>query len=105
MSNSVLESIHQVLWNLVQTFNISTQTYVDKNDPWTGILAAEAFAICSKTNGQKGYSPGQLIFFRDVILHIDDTLNMIDWMWQVTMTSHKVQFKKKAKHDNIIRLV
>ena len=44
MTNAILEPIHQVLVNLVQTFNIQ-QTYVDKNDPWTGILAAAAFAI------------------------------------------------------------
>ena len=41
MSNEVLEWIHQVLVNLVQTYNIN-QTYVEKDDPWSGILAAEA---------------------------------------------------------------
>ena len=41
--NAVLERIHQVLVNLVLTFNISTQTYFDKDDPWTGILAAAEF--------------------------------------------------------------
>ena len=70
MSNAVLESIHQVLGNLVRTFNISNQTYVDKDDPWTGILSATVFAISSRTNRKKGYSPGQLIFGRDTILPI-----------------------------------
>ena len=69
MSNAVLELIHQVLGNLVRTCNI-TQTYVDKDDPWSGILAAEAFTILSTTNVMKGYSPGQLIFGRDMILPI-----------------------------------
>ena len=45
MWNAVSERIHQVLGNLVRTFKISTQTYVDKNNPWRVILAAEAFAI------------------------------------------------------------
>ena len=58
----------------MQTFNIS-QTYVDKNDPWVGILAAAAFAIFSTTNGQKGYSPGQLIFGRDMILTIKHSVD------------------------------
>ena len=49
MYNVILEHIHQVIGNLVQTFNIQ-QTYVDKNDSWTGILAAAAFAICPATN-------------------------------------------------------
>ena len=70
MSNTVLERIHQVLRNLVHTLNISTQTYIDKNDPWMGILDAAEFEILSTTNGQKGHSPGQLIIVRDIILPI-----------------------------------
>ena len=70
MSNAVLERIHQVIGNLVRTSNISTQTYVDKNDSWTGILAVAAFVICSTTNRLKGHSPGELIFCRDMILPI-----------------------------------
>ena len=70
MSNVILERIHQVLGNLGRTFNIQ-HTYIDKNDPWTGILDASAFLICSTTNEPKGYSPGQLIFGRDMILPIN----------------------------------
>ena len=69
MSNVILEQILQVLVNLVRTFNIQ-QTYVDKNDPWTGILVAAAFEISSTTSRQKGYSPGQFVFGRDMILPI-----------------------------------
>ena len=61
MYNAVLEQIHQVLGNLVPNYNVS-QTYIDKNDPWTGILAAAEFLIFSTTNRKKGYSPGQLVF-------------------------------------------
>ena len=46
--NAILEWIHQVLVNLVQTFSI-TETYVDEDDSWSGILAASAFAILSTT--------------------------------------------------------
>ena len=66
MSNAILEWIHQVLGNLVRTFKIQ-QTYVDNNDPWTGILDAAAFSIRSTTSRKKVYSPGQLIFRRDII--------------------------------------
>ena len=58
MSNSVLERIHQVLKNLVQTFNRYTQTYVDKIDQWTVTLSAAAFGIFSTNNEGKCYSPG-----------------------------------------------
>ena len=73
MSNAVLERIHQVLGNLVRTFNISTQTYIDEDYPWTDILATAEFAISSTINRQKGYSPGQFIFGNDMILSIKHT--------------------------------
>ena len=75
MSNAVLERINQVLGNLVQNFNIS-QTYVDEDDPWMGILATATFAIISITKRKKFYSPGQLIFGRDMIIPIKHT---VDW--------------------------
>ena len=59
----------------MRTFNVQ-QTYVDENDPWTGILAAAAFAIRSTTSRKKGYIPGQLIFGRDMILPIK---HRVDW--------------------------
>ena len=75
MSNSVLEWIHQVLVNLVRTCNI-TQSHVEKDDPWSGILSSTEFEIRSKTNRIKVYSPGQLIFFRDMIIPIKQ---MVGW--------------------------
>ena len=75
MSNAVLERIHQVIRNLVRNFNIS-QTYVDEDDPWMGILAVAASAIFSTTNRKKCYSPGQLIFFHDMIIPIK---HIVDW--------------------------
>ena len=42
-TNAILEQIHQVLGNLVQTYNIK-DTYVDDYSPWSGILAAATFA-------------------------------------------------------------
>ena len=75
MSNAILERIHQVLGNLVQTSNVQ-QTYVNKNDPWTGILAAAAFAIHSTISSQNGYSPVQLVFGRDITLPIK---HRVDW--------------------------
>ena len=75
MSNVVLKRIHQVIGNLVRIFNIS-QTYVDKNDPWTGILSAAKFVIFSTTKTNKYYSPGQLIFVRNMILPMK---YRVDW--------------------------
>ena len=66
LSNVILEHINQVLGNLVRTCNI-TQTYVDKDDPWSVTLATASFKICSTTIMLKGYSLGPLVFGRDMI--------------------------------------
>ena len=47
--DAILKQIHQVIGNLVLTCNI-TQTYDDKDDPWSGILAAGEFLILPRTN-------------------------------------------------------
>ena len=75
MYNVVWQRIHQVLKIIVRTFNIS-QTYVDKYDPWTVILAAALFAILSTTTRKKCYSLAQLAFGCDMIILIKDK---VDW--------------------------
>ena len=88
-SNALLERIHQVLGNLVRTFNISTQTYVNKYEPWTGILSAAEFEIRSTTNRKKGYSPGQLIFGHDMILLIKHRVN-----WELIRQQKQTQINR-----------
>ena len=74
MSNIVLERIHLVLVNLVQTYNIN-RTYVDEDDQISVILTAAAFSILSTENRLKDYSPGQLLFGRDIIILIKYTVD------------------------------
>ena len=57
MYNEILEQIRQVLGNLVWMCNV-TQTYVEEDDPRSGILAAASFSILLTKNSLKGYSPG-----------------------------------------------
>ena len=87
----ILERIHQVIGNLVRTCNI-TQTYVEGDDEWSVILAAEAFLIRSTTNRLNGYSPGQLIFVRDMNLLIKNTVH-----WGLICQKKQTQINK----DNI----
>ena len=53
-----------------------TETYVDKDDPWSGILDAAEFLIFSTINRLKVYSMGKLVFGCDTILPIK---HKIDW--------------------------
>ena len=42
--NATIERLHQLLGNLVSTYNLQ-ETYVDDADPWMGILAESAFEV------------------------------------------------------------
>ena len=70
MSNILLEQIYQVLGNLVQTYNIQ-KIYVDEDDQRSVIIRASSFAIISRENRLKYYSPFQLRFGHDIILLIN----------------------------------
>ena len=43
-TNSILEIIHQVIANLVRTFDLQNNC-IYKDDSWSGILAATAFLV------------------------------------------------------------
>ena len=94
MSNAILERIHQVLGNLVRNFNIQ-QTYVGKNNPWTGILTAAAFEICSTTNWQKSYSPGQLVFVCDMIIQVKHRVH-----WELIHQKKQTQINRDNTREN-----
>ena len=94
-SNAILGQIHQVLGNLVQTCNI-TQTYVEKDDPWLGILSAASFSILSTTNRFKVYSLGQLVFGRYMILLIKYTVD-----WELIRQLKQKQINKDNIRKNI----
>ena len=98
MSNAILERIHQVIGNLVHTCNI-TQTYVDKYDPRSGILAALSFVIRSTRNWLKGYSLGQLIFVHDMILPIKHKVN-----WESIRQKKRTRINKDNIRKNINRV-
>ena len=46
-ANSILERIHQVIGNMIKTFQIYNRDDMDEEDPWSGILAAVMFALRS----------------------------------------------------------
>ena len=96
-SNSILERICQVLENLVWNFNIK-QTFVDGDDTWFGILPADEFIIISTTNGLKGFSPGQLLFCRDMVLLIKHKVD-----WELIRQQNHMQINKDNIHENINR--
>ena len=84
-ANAILERVHQVLGNLCRTFELENRE-IDKKDPWTGILAATAWAIQSTYHTTLQATPGQLVFGRDMILPIEHIANQ-----------HNIEFRKQLK--------
>ena len=92
--NAILEWMHQVLRNLENTCNI-TQTFGDKDDPWSVILSTSAFEILSTTNGLKGYSPGKLVFGSDIILLIKNKMD-----WELIRRKKQTKMNKNNIHED-----
>ena len=44
-ANAIVKRAHQMLRNLIRSFNIQDNPYLDLDDPWSGILAAALFAM------------------------------------------------------------
>ena len=73
--NSVLERIHQVIANLIRTYDLQNN-YLDEDNPWSGILSATDFAVRSMCRTTLKATPDQLVFGRDKILN---TPLIMDW--------------------------
>ena len=65
-----------MLRNLIRSFELQNNPYLDSDDLWSGILAAASFAMHSTYHTTLRAMPGQLIFGRDMILN---TQYLADW--------------------------
>ena len=95
--NVTIDRIHQVLGNLVLTYN-PHETHVDDSDLWMEILVSAAFEVRSMYHRTKGKIPGQLVFSRDIILpinHISD--------WKYIRQYKQAQILKGVIHKNCTR--
>jgi hypothetical protein len=74
-ANAIVERVHQVIGNIISTFELENN-YLDDNDPWKGILSATAFAVRSTFHTTLQNTPGQLVFWRDMILNVKHEANL-----------------------------
>ena len=75
-ANAIVERVHQMLGNLIWSFELQDNPYLDLDDAWLGILAAALFAMHSMYHTTLHVMPGQLIFGQDMILN---TQYLADW--------------------------
>ena len=73
-ANAIVERIHQVIGNIIRTFELE-ENYLEESNPWKGILSATAFAVRSTYHTTLQKLPGQLVFGRDMIFNIQHKAN------------------------------
>jgi transposase InsO family protein len=84
-ANAILERVHQVVGNMIRTFELEES---EEDDPFSGILSAVAWAIRSTYHTTLKATPGQLVFGRDMILNVT---HIADW--------HLIKKNKQTKID------
>jgi RNase H-like domain found in reverse transcriptase/Reverse transcriptase (RNA-dependent DNA polymerase)/Integrase zinc binding domain len=68
-SNAIVERVHQVLGDMLRTFELEEQL-LDEQNPWSRFLSAAAFSIRSTYHTTLEATPGQLVFGRDMVLPV-----------------------------------
>ena len=95
-TNSILERIHQVISNLVHTFDFKNNYLSwDDYDPWSGSLSAMNFAVRGTYHTTLHSTPGQLVFGCDMILNAPF---IVDWEY---IRKHKPQLIHKNNKNEI----
>jgi hypothetical protein len=64
-ANAIVERMHQVLGNMLRA-QLTKQH--DKEDPVKDLTSAAAYAIRSTVHGVTGFTPGQVVYNRDMIV-------------------------------------
>lgn len=81
-ANAVVERIHQVIGNMLRSFDLeSCYLMPPPSDPFEGIIAAISFAIRSTWSTTMRATPGQLIFGRDMLLNVQ---HLVNWHYMQT---------------------
>ena len=97
-ANAIIERIHQTIGNMIRTFEI-TETDVDENDPWSGLLSAVMFATRATYHTTLKATPMQLVFGRDAILNTTFEAN-----WKYIKDNKQKRIHKNNLQENKSRI-
>ena len=97
-ANAIVERVHQVIGNIIRTFELESN-YLDDSNPWKGVLSATAFAVRSTYHTTLQNTPGQLVFGRDMILNVKHEAN-----WEYIRARKQKIIEKNNKSENSKRI-
>jgi RNase H-like domain found in reverse transcriptase/Reverse transcriptase (RNA-dependent DNA polymerase)/Integrase zinc binding domain len=98
-ANAIIERIHQTIANIIRTFEVQKDPYLDPDDPWSGILAATMFAVRATYHTTLQATPSQLVFGRDAILNTKFEAN-----WNLIRTQKQKMIRKNNQKENSKRI-
>ena len=96
-SNAIIEQIHQTIGNNIRTFDVYD---IINNDPWSGILAATMFAVCTTYHTTLQASPMKLVFVRDAILNIKHLANWKHIQQRKQLRIHHINKNENMRRNN-----
>ena len=97
-SNGIVERVHQVLNDMLRTFDLENQQ-LDSKEPWTRFLAATAFAIRSTFHTTLGATPAQLVYHRDMLLPIK-----FNYDWASIRMRRQKEIQRNNRRENKSRI-
>src|SRR5687767_14051698 len=93
-ANAIVEQIHQVIRNIIRTFNLENN-YLDEDNPFKRVLATTTFAVRSTYHITLKKMSGQLAFGCDMIFNVQ---HVASWDF---IKQHKQQYiDKNNKAEN-----
>ena len=98
-ANAIVEKVHQMIWNMVRTFE-PENNFLDKDDPWKGTFSAVAFAVRATIHTTLQKTPAQLVFGRDIILNVTHVENQEHMNKGNKLSSTKTTRKKIPKESH-----
>lgn len=97
-SNGIVERVHQVLADILRTFELE-EGVLDAFEPWRRFLTAAAFAIRSTYHTTLEATPAQLVYGRDMFLPIKFNVD-----WAELRMKRQAQMSKDNARENSKRV-
>ena len=99
-SNGILERVHQVLADGLRAFDLDgVEIDPEDDDPFDEYISSVSYAIRSAYHQTHGFSPGQLVFGRDMFL---DTRAEIDWDEMRERKQRRIRKSNEQENKNRI---
>ena len=97
-SNGIVERVHQVLNDILRTFELEERE-LDEHNPWMEFLSAAAFAIRATYHTTLQATPAQLVFGRDMLLPIVTQAN-----WELIRQRRQEEMRRNNERENRSRI-